>query len=80
MRVAAVLFVLTAAVIGGVWAWLGQPVAMPGALGDTGKLYCVSYAPFRGSQSPLDPATRIEPFQIEEDIAQLAKLTGCVRT
>lgn len=43
------------------------------------KLECVSYAPFRGLQSPLDPSVRITPEQIREDLAQLAKITDCVR-
>jgi exo-beta-1,3-glucanase (GH17 family) len=75
------LAVLSAATIGAVWAWLGAPVAMPdSAIGHGEKLYCMSYAPFRHSQSPLDPATHIDPAQIEDDIARLAKLTDCVRT
>ena len=44
------------------------------------KLYCVSYAPFHGSQTPLDLSTRIEPAQIERDLEQLSKITDCVRT
>ena len=51
----------------------------PSPLNPGEKLYCVSYAPFRGQQSPLDLSTRIEPWQIEEDFAQLARLTDCVR-
>jgi exo-beta-1,3-glucanase (GH17 family) len=81
MRLFIALAVISAATIGAVWAWLGAPVTMPGsALGRGEKLYCVSYAPFRHSQSPLDPATHIDPAQIEDDIARLAKLTDCVRT
>jgi exo-beta-1,3-glucanase (GH17 family) len=44
------------------------------------KLYCLSYAPFRGLQTPLDPATHISAAQIEDDLSRLAKLTDCVRT
>ena len=44
------------------------------------KLYCLSYAPFRGGQTPLDPATHIPAAQIERDLTQLARMTGCVRT
>jgi exo-beta-1,3-glucanase (GH17 family) len=40
----------------------------------------VSYAPFRGMQTPLDQALRISPQQISEDLAQLARITPCVRT
>ena len=44
------------------------------------KLLCVSYAPFRGAQTPLVAATRITPEQIAADLAQLAKISDCVRT
>jgi glucan 1,3-beta-glucosidase len=44
------------------------------------KLLCVSYAPFRGTQTPLVPTTRISPEQIAQDLAQLAKISDCVRT
>ena len=75
------LFTLTAAAIVAAWWWLGAAVPMPPSPLDPGeKLYCVSYAPFRGAQSPLDLSTKIEPAQIEEDLTQLAKLTDCVRT
>jgi len=75
------LFTLTAAVIVAAWWWLGAPVAMPPSpLAANEKLYCVSYAPFRGSQTPLDPSTKIEPAQIEQDLAQLARVSECVRT
>ncbi|MDP1881731.1 MAG: beta-(1-6) glucans synthase, partial [Bradyrhizobium sp.] len=46
----------------------------------TAKLLCVSYAPFRGDQSPLVPTLQIGPEQIAEDLAQLAKISDCVRT
>jgi glucan 1,3-beta-glucosidase len=81
MRPVVTLPVISAIVIGAVWAWLGAPVDMPAnPLGGGDKLYCVSYAPFRDRQSPLDPATQITPAQIEDDIARLSKLTDCVRT
>jgi exo-beta-1,3-glucanase (GH17 family) len=75
------LAVLSALTIGAVWAWLGAPVEMPAdPLGPDGKLYCVSYAPFRGGQSPLDLTTQISDAQIEDDLTRLSKLTDCVRT
>ena len=53
---------------------------MPPSPLDSGeKLYCVSYAPFRGQQTPLDLSTRVEPWQIDEDLGRLAKLTDCIR-
>jgi glucan 1,3-beta-glucosidase len=44
------------------------------------KLECVSYAPFRGAQSPLSPTTQVPPEQIARDLAQLAEISKCVRT
>jgi glucan 1,3-beta-glucosidase len=44
------------------------------------KLECVSYAPFRGAQSPLSPTTQVPPEQIASDLAQLAEISKCVRT
>ena len=76
-----ILFTLTAAAIVVTWWWLGAPIAMPPSPLDQGeKLYCVSYAPFHGAQTPIDPTTHIEPAQIDEDLAQLAQITDCVRT
>ena len=44
------------------------------------KLECVSYAPFRGDQSPLIPTTMIPADQIAQDLKQLAEISKCVRT
>ena len=80
MRKPVSLFTLTAAIIAAAWWWLGHPVAIPPSPLDPGeKLYCISYAPFRGAQTPLDLATVISPQQIEQDLAQLSKFTDCVR-
>jgi len=67
--------------IAAAWWWMGERVPMPQSpLARGEKLYCVSYAPFRGTQSPLTPPIQIEPRQIEEDLAKLSQLTDCVRT
>ncbi len=80
MRIAFACFTLAAVVIGSTWAWLGAPVAMPNAPLSAGeKLWCVSYAPFRGSQTPLDPTTHISAAQIKDDLARLSQITDCVR-
>ena len=74
------LSVLVAAAIVGTWWWLGAPFAIPPSpLAPDEKLYCVSYAPFRGQQTPFDRSW-IDPRQIEDDLARLAPLTDCVRT
>ena len=75
------LFVLTALAIGAVWWWLGTPVELPRWPLNAGqKLYCVSYAPFRRGQDPLVEGTRVAARQIDQDLALLAKYTGCIRT
>jgi exo-beta-1,3-glucanase (GH17 family) len=81
MRLPVGLFILVAAAIVTVWWRLGALIPMPPSpLGEGEKLHCVSYAPFRGQQSPLDPAIRVDPRQIEDDLSRLRRLTGCVRT
>ena len=81
MRLGLAGLAVTAAVIAAVWAWLGQAVPMPHSPLQAGeKLYCLSYAPFRGSQTPLEPGTMISAAQIEDDLARLSKITDCVRT
>jgi len=68
-------------VIAGTWIWLGEPVPRARApLDPAQKLECVSYTPFRGAQSPLDPSLHVPVQQIAQDLAQLAKITNCVRT
>jgi exo-beta-1,3-glucanase (GH17 family) len=60
---------------------LATPVTLAHApIDPAAKLECVSYAPFRGSQTPLNPQLIVRPEQIEEDLVELAKVTQCVRT
>jgi glucan 1,3-beta-glucosidase len=81
MRHALTCLVLVAMAIAGVWVWLGSPVLMPyPQVGPAAKLYCVSYTPFRGLQTPLDPATMISAAQIDDDLARLSEITDCIRT
>ena len=81
MKLALGLFVIAAAAIAAAWWWLGSAVDMPPApLGQGEKFQCVSYAPFRRGQSPLDVNLHVDAAQIEADLARLAPLTDCVRT
>jgi exo-beta-1,3-glucanase (GH17 family) len=81
MRIGLTGLGFAAAMIVGTWAWLGAPVAMPNApLAAGEKLWCISYAPYRGSQTPYDPNTKISAAQIDEDLAHLSQITDCVRT
>jgi exo-beta-1,3-glucanase (GH17 family) len=76
-----VFFALAVTIIVAAWWWLGAPVSIPVTPLTAGeKLPCVSYAPFRGEQTPLDLSTRIPAWQIEDDLAQLVPVTECVRT
>src|SRR4029450_10938477 len=81
MGIATALFAMAAAAIVTAWAWLGAAVQMPPSpLARGEKLYCLSYTPFRGTQSPLGPDNPVDPGQIDQDLAQLKQITDCVRT
>lgn len=81
MRNAIGAFLLSAAVIAAAWWWLGQPIALSSApLAPGEKLECVSYAPYRDNETPINLSTRVEAWRIEEDLKQLSAVTGCVRT
>ncbi|WP_298103536.1 beta-(1-6) glucans synthase [Bradyrhizobium sp.] len=75
------LLILSLGSIAAVWWWLATPISLARApIDPNAKLMCVSYAPFRGDQSPLSSSTYISAEQISEDLAQLAKVSDCVRT
>jgi len=75
------LLLLSLSAIAAVWWWLATPISLSRApIDPNAKLMCVSYAPFRGDQTPLSPATHISAEQISGDLAQLAKISDCVRT
>jgi exo-beta-1,3-glucanase (GH17 family) len=81
LRTPLALLLLSLSAIAAVWWWLATPINLARApIDPNAKLQCVSYAPFRGDQTPLLPATHIAPEQIAEDLAQLAKISDCVRT
>ncbi|MGY3527543.1 glycoside hydrolase family 17 protein [Bradyrhizobium sp. USDA 4452] len=81
LRTPLALLLISLAVIASVWWWLATPITLPRApIDPAAKLQCVSYTPFRGAQTPLDPTTQIPVEQIEQDLADLAKVTDCVRT
>ncbi len=80
-RAPAALLLISLSVIAAVWWWLATPVTLAHAPIDrSAKLDCVSYAPFRGTQTPLNTKLIISPQQIQEDLAQLAKVSHCIRT
>ena len=81
MRVPPGLLLISLSVIAAVWWWLATPVTLARApIDPAAKLYCVSYAPFRGDQTPMNQQLIVSPEQIEEDLTDLAKISQCVRT
>jgi len=75
------LLLLSLGSIAATWWWLATPISLARApIDPNAKLLCVSYAPFRGEQTPLSATTHISAGQISEDLAQLAKISDCVRT
>jgi exo-beta-1,3-glucanase (GH17 family) len=75
------LLLICIGAIAAAWWWLATPITLARApIDPNAKLMCVSYAPFRGAQSPLLLTTHIAPEQIAQDLEQLAKITDCVRT
>ena len=67
--------------VAAVWWWLAAPVALTRApIDDAAKLECVSYAPFRGDQTPHDPTLIVSPEQIAEDLGRTGQGLQCIRT
>jgi exo-beta-1,3-glucanase (GH17 family) len=81
LRTPLALLLISLGAIAAVWWWLATPITLARApIDPKAKLLCVSYAPFRGAQTPLVSDTRIPAEQIAQDLAQLAKISDCVRT
>src|SRR3954471_3814491 len=81
LRIPLMLFLISLGAIAAVWWWLGIPVNLVRApIDPNDKLQCISYAPFRSRQTSLSPATQVSREQIAEDLAELAKITDCIRT
>ena len=81
LRTPLALLLISLGAIFAAWWWMATPINLSRApIDPASKLLCVSYAPFRGAQTPLVPTTRITSEQIAEDLAQLAKISDCVRT
>ncbi len=81
LRTPLALLLMSLGAIAAVWWWLATPIMLARApIDPSAKLQCVSYAPFRNSQTPLTPNTHISAEHIEQDLTQLAKVTDCVRT
>jgi exo-beta-1,3-glucanase (GH17 family) len=81
LRTPLALFFASIGFIAATWWWLASPVTLVRApIDPEAKLECVSYAPFRGDQTPHNPKLIVSPEQIAEDLGELAKVTKCIRT
>jgi exo-beta-1,3-glucanase (GH17 family) len=81
LRTPLALLLISLSAIAAMWWWLGTPITLVRApIDPNAKLLCVSYAPFRGAQTPLQPTTHVDREQIAQDLTQLAKISDCVRT
>ena len=81
LRTPLALFFVSLGVVATVWWWLAIPVILVRApIDPAAKLECVSYAPFRGHQTPHNPDLIVSPEQIAEDLGELAKISKCIRT
>ena len=76
-----VLLLLGAAAAASAWYWvrLGIPVDMASA--PSGRIACVSYAPYRkAGESPFTPGYLVSAERIDEDLKALSRRFDCVRT
>jgi exo-beta-1,3-glucanase (GH17 family) len=81
LRTPLALLLISLGAIAATWWWLATPITLVRApIDPDAKLLCVSYAPFRGDQTPLSPTAHVSAEQIAQDLAQLAKISDCVRT
>src|SRR5215470_13658475 len=81
LRTPLALFFISLGIVATVWWWLALPVTLARApIDPAAKLECVSYAPFRGDQTPHNPQLIVSAEQIAEDLAGLAEVTKCIRT
>lgn len=80
LRTPLTLLLISLSAIAAVWWWLAIPINLARApIDPNAKLQCMSYAPFRNNQTSESP-TPVSRDQIVEDLAQLAKITDCIRT
>ena len=81
IRAPLALLLTSLGMIAAVWWWLAIPINLVRApINPNAKLQCISYAPFRDHQTSLSAATRVSREQIAEDLAELAKISDCIRT
>jgi glucan 1,3-beta-glucosidase len=59
------------------WGWLGRPVEVPDVPG--GRLQCVSYTPWEGSENPLKHEYTVDEAILRDSLAALKPFTNCIR-
>ena len=80
VRAPLALLLISLTIIVSVWWWLAKPVVLAHAPIDAAnKLECISYAPFRDDQTPLNPTLEVSAEQIREDLIQISKISRCIR-
>jgi exo-beta-1,3-glucanase (GH17 family) len=81
VRTPLALLLISLTIIVSVWWWLAQPVTLARPPIDAAaKLECVSYAPFRDDQTPLNPKVEVSAEQIREDLIHISGISRCIRT
>src|SRR5439155_21470626 len=81
LRTPLALLLISLGAIAAVWWWLATPINLARApIDPNAKRLCVANPPFHNDQTPLVPTTQIAREQIAQDLAQLAKISDCVRT
>ena len=81
VRIPLALLLISLTIIASVWWWLAKPIKLAHApIDSTTKLECVSYAPFRDDQTPLNPNVEVTTEQIRQDLVHLASISRCIRT
>jgi exo-beta-1,3-glucanase (GH17 family) len=81
LRTPLALLFISLGFVAAVWWWLAIPVTLARApIDPAAKLECVSYAPFRGDQTPHNPDLIVSPEQIAQDLGELARISKCIRT
>ena len=81
LRTPLALFFISLGVVAAVWWWLAMPVTLVRApIDPAAKLECVSYAPSATIKRRMNADLIVSPEQIAEDLAELAKISKCIRT
>jgi exo-beta-1,3-glucanase (GH17 family) len=80
VRAPLALLLISLTIIASVWWWLAEPVTLARAPIDAAaKLECISYAPFRDDQTPLNSTLEVSAEQIREDLLQISRISRCIR-